>query len=121
MARAQGSLESAVLTILWTAGRPLSPAEVREQLAWPGGHRAGPELAYTTVVTVLTRLHEKGALIRERVGRAYRYAPIADEAGLAARRLTDLLDQAADRDAVLSRFVEELSDHDERVLRELLG
>ncbi|WP_034270959.1 BlaI/MecI/CopY family transcriptional regulator [Actinospica robiniae] len=119
MARAQGSLASAVLAVLWTAGRPLSPAEVRERLAEPG-RRAGSELAYTTVVTVLTRLHEKGALIRERVGRSYRYAPVADEAGLAARRLTDLLDQAADRDAVLSRFVEELSDHDEQVLRELL-
>lgn len=70
---------------------------------------------------MLTRLYEKGALTRERVGRAYRYAPVADEAGLAARRLTDLLDRAADRDAVLSRFVEELSDHDEQVLRGLLG
>lgn len=120
MARAQGSLESAVLAVLWTAGRPLSPAEVRAQLAEPH-NRGGAELAYTTVVTVLTRLHEKGALIRERVGRAYRYAPVADEAGLAARRLTDLLDQAADRDAVLSRFVEELSDRDEQVLRDLLG
>jgi predicted transcriptional regulator len=38
-------------------------------------------LAYTTVVTILTRLFEKNALSRERDGRAYRYAPVADEAG----------------------------------------
>ncbi len=117
--RAHGALESAVLAILWEAGRALSPAEVREQLA--GRNREGAdELAYTTVVTILTRLHDKGALSREREGRAYRYAPVADEAGLAARRLTAMLDAAADRQAVLSRFVADLGDHDERLLRGLL-
>lgn len=118
--RAHGTLESAVLAVLWDAGRPLSPAEVRERLAAQGQDGAD-ELAYTTVVTILTRLFEKNALARERDGRAYRYAPVADEAGLAARRLTALLDQVADRDAVLSRFVEDLTDRDERLLRDLLG
>lgn len=115
--RAHGALESAVLAVLWEAGSPLSPAEVRERLA---AHTAD-ELAYTTVVTILTRLFEKDALTRERDGRAYRYAPAADEAGLAARRLTALLDQSADRTAVLSRFIEDLPDHDEQLLRGLLG
>lgn len=119
--RAHGTLESAVLTILWDARTPLSPAEVRERLGAPQRNgAAADELAYTTVVTILTRLYEKNALTRERDGRAFRYAPVADEAGLAARRLSDLLDQAADRDAVLSRFVEDLPDHDERLLRGLL-
>jgi predicted transcriptional regulator len=117
--RAHGTLESAVLAILWKADQPLNPAEVREQLA--GHNREGAdELAYTTVVTILTRLHDKGALSREREGRAYRYAPVADEAGLAARRLTAMLDAAADRQAVLSRFVADLGDHDEQLLRGLL-
>lgn len=123
--RAHGTLESAVLAILWKAGRPLSPAEVREHLTAQGESRGqdpgdAAELAYTTVVTILTRLAEKGALTRARDGRAYRYAPVADEAGLAARRLTAMLDTATDRQAVLSRFVEDLSDHDERLLRDLL-
>lgn len=116
--RAHGTLESAVLAILWDADRPLNPAEVRERLA--GRHEGADELAYTTVVTILTRLHDKGALSREREGRAYRYAPVADEAGLAARRLTAMLDAAADRQAVLSRFVADLGDHDEQLLRGLL-
>ena len=117
--RAHGALESAVLTTLWQAGAPLSATEVRERLAAQGKGGADA-LAYTTVVTILTRLFEKGALSRERDGRAYRYAPVADEAGLAARRLTALLDTAADRNAVLSRFVEDLPDHDEQLLRGLL-
>lgn len=122
--RAAGSLESAVLSVLWQAKAPLSPGEVRERLARAGGRNGdatSAELSYSTVVTILTRLHDKGALSRERDGRAFRYAPVADEAGLAARRLSQLLDRAPDREAVLSRFVEDLSEHDERLLRELLG
>ena len=119
--RAHGTLESAVLAILWGAGRPLSPAEVRERLDAPDAAERGSDgLAYTTVVTILTRLFEKNALSRERDGRSFRYAPVADEAGLAARRLTAMLDAAPDRQAVLSRFVADLDDRDEQLLRVLL-
>lgn len=107
-----------MLEVLWQAGRPLSPGEVRDLLA--RSEFAG-ELSYSTVVTILTRLHVKKVLARRRVGRAFRYAPLADEAGLAARRLTALLDGAADREAVLSRFVADLPDRDEELLRRLLG
>ena len=119
--RAAGALESAVLGVLWSASEPLSPGEVREKLARGELADGGPTLSYSTVVTILTRLHEKRALSRQRDGRAYRYAPLADEAGLAARRLSQLLDRAADREAVLSRFVADLSERDEQVLRDLLG
>ena len=117
--RAAGALESAILGVLWSAQRALSPGEVRESLARTDVE--GTALSYSTVVTILTRLHEKGSLSRERDGRAYRYAPVADEAGLAARRLSQLLDRSADREAVLSRFVADLSARDEELLRSLLG
>ena len=115
--RGAGELESAILGVLWEAGAPLSPGEVRDRLV-PG---QGGELAYSTVVTILSRLHEKGALRRSRDGRAFRYTPAADKAGLAARRLSAMLDRAPDREAVLSRFVEDLSDGDEALLRSLLA
>jgi predicted transcriptional regulator len=115
--RGAGQLESAVLEVLWAAGEPLSPGEVRNRL--PLGEGGG--LAYSTVVTILSRLHEKGTLRRTRDGRAFRYTPVADEPGLAARRLSAMLDLAPDREAVLSRFVEDLSDGDEALLRTLLG
>ena len=53
--------------------------------------------------------------------RSIENAPMADEAGLEARRLSALLDGSADRAAVLSRFVADLSDSDEELLRRLLG
>src|SRR5260370_35735728 len=77
--RAAGELEAAVLAVPQAAGRPLPPGEVRE--------RGGGHLAYTTVVTILSRLHAKGGLQRRKAGRAYGYAPVAHEPGLAARRM----------------------------------
>ncbi|HEV2344799.1 MAG TPA: BlaI/MecI/CopY family transcriptional regulator [Actinocrinis sp.] len=114
--RGPGELEQAILAVLWEAGAALSPGEVRDRLDDDGG-----ELSYSTVVTILSRLHEKGALARHRDGRSFRYAPVDDEAGLAARRLSALLDRQHDREAVLSRFVADLSDRDEELLRRLLG
>jgi len=116
--RGAGELEAAVLSVLWQAGRPLSPGEVQQALAGPAG---AAELSYSTVVTILSRLHAKKTLERRREGRAFRYAPVADEAGLAARRLAAMLDKEPDRQEVLSRFVADLSGSDEQLLRDLLG
>ena len=111
--RAAGELESAVLGVLHAAGEPLPPGTVRERL--------GGDLAYTTVVTILSRLHAKGVLERARAGRAYLYAPVADEPGLAARRMATVLAAEPDREAVLARFVSGLSESDEQLLRRMLG
>jgi predicted transcriptional regulator len=111
--RAAGELEAAVLAVLLEAGSALSPGEVRE--------RIGGSLAYTTVVTILSRLHAKGVLERHKAGRAFLYAPVADQPGLAARRMARVLDGEADREAVLARFVSVLSDSDEELLRRMLG
>ena len=116
--RGSGELEAAVLQVLWAAGRALSPGEVQAVLAAHDG--AHPRLSYSTVVTILSRLHAKKTLKRRRAGRAFSYSPAADEAGLAARRLAAMLDREPDRQAVLSRFVAELSDRDEQLLRSLL-
>ena len=111
--RAAGKLEAAVLAVLQAAGSPLSPGEVRDRL--------GGGLAYTTVVTILSRLHGKGVLDRRKAGRAFLYAPVADEPGLAARRMARVLDAEPDREAVLARFVSGLSGTDEELLRRMLG
>ncbi len=110
--RAPGELEAQVLAVLWKADGPLAPAEVRERL--------GADLAYTTVVTILSRLHDKGVAEREKEGRSFRYRAVDDEPGLAARRMTKVLDSEPDRDSVLARFVSNLSESDEHLLRELL-
>lgn len=110
--REAGELESEVLAALWAAARPLTPGEVR--------HELGGSLAYTTVMTTLSRLHDKGVVDRHRAGRGYAYAPKVLEAELAARHFRALLDRGHDSDAVLQGFVSELSADEERVLRALL-
>jgi predicted transcriptional regulator len=100
------------LATLWAADSPLTPAAVQAEL--------GGELAYTTVMTTLTRLLEKGVVSRERIGRAYAYTAVLDQPGIAAERMRQLLASGRDREAVLARFVGSLSDADERVLSELL-
>jgi predicted transcriptional regulator len=69
----------------------------------------------------LSRLHAKGVLDRRKAGRAFVYQPVADEPGLAARRLAQMLDAEPDREAVLARFVSGLSSKDEDLLRRMLG
>jgi predicted transcriptional regulator len=111
--RAAGELEAAVLAVLQDAGAPLAAAEALDQL--------GGGLAYTTVVTILGRLNDKGVLRRHKDGRSFRYEPADDQAGLAARRLARMLDAEPDREEVLTRFVSGLSESDEELLRHLLG
>jgi predicted transcriptional regulator len=55
-----------VLDLLWDRGSALTVRRVQS---------AFPELAYTTLMTTLARLHRKGVLIRRRRGRAFTYEP----------------------------------------------
>ena len=119
--RAAGALEAEILAILRAADGPLSPGEVRQRLA-PPHHPDGPrgELSYSTVVTIVSRLHAKGLLARQRAGRGFTYTPV-DEATLAASRMSQALGSGTDHRAVLSRFVSELSGRDAWMLRRLLA
>lgn len=110
--REGGALEHEVLSELWALGEPATPAVVLEALS--------TDLAYTTVMTILTRLWHKGLVTREEHGRAYAYAPAFTEAELTAKRMRATLATASDQKAALSRFVGSLSAHEARTLRTLL-
>ena len=118
--RAAGALESEILGILRQASGPLSPGEVRQQLAAVQQGAQQGELSYSTVVTIVSRLHAKGLLTRQRAGRGFTYTPV-DEASLAASRMSHALGTGTDRGAVLSRFVSGLSGRDARLLSRLLA
>ncbi|WP_405640231.1 BlaI/MecI/CopY family transcriptional regulator [Streptomyces sp. NBC_00019] len=111
--RGQGELEAQVLSVLREADGPATAGWVRERL--------GAGLAYTTVITILTRLLAKAAVTRERSGRSFVWTPVSDQAGLAAHKMRKLLDGESDREAVLASFVTSLDPDDEKLLRDLLG
>jgi predicted transcriptional regulator len=110
--RAAGQLEADVLATLWRADAAMTPGQVRDQL--------GTTLAYTTVMTILARLHEKGSVTRARAGRAYAYRPAFDQAEFAATQMREVLDAGHDREAVLASFVGTLNSDDEKTLTALL-
>ena len=84
------------------------------------GHPAAGQLSYSTVVTIMSRLHAREGLARERAGRGFAYTPV-DAASLAAGQMTRALDAGADRRAVLTSLVSGLSGRDARVLHGCWG
>ena len=87
------------MRLVWTSERPVSVRDLVDKL----NRRRRDQLAYTTVMTVMSRLAEKGALTRVREGRGYRYEAAApDAAGLAVRGVMQEYG-----DAALAHFVEE--------------
>ncbi|MGH7575481.1 MAG: BlaI/MecI/CopY family transcriptional regulator [Longimicrobiales bacterium] len=71
-----------VMGVLWEHG-PATVAEVQEQM---------PDvLAYTTVLTILRTLEEKGHVRHEPEGRAYRYHPLVDRTAAGASALRRLV------------------------------
>ncbi|MCJ0894111.1 BlaI/MecI/CopY family transcriptional regulator [Rhodococcus sp. ARC_M12] len=116
MRRASGQLEESILELLGEHTE-LSVAQAREHL--------DSELAHTTVMTALVRLHGKGLVDRERRGRSFVYtlnAPVDEIPALrAAMRMRTELDTRAERADVLANFVAALDPEDEATLRELLA
>jgi len=110
--RSRGALEAEVLDVLWSADAALTPAEVQAALGRP--------LAYTTVLTILQRLHIKGQLTREVRGRGHAYRPVLSRLDAAATRMEGALADVGDRKAVLSRFVAKLRPADVAALRDVL-
>jgi predicted transcriptional regulator len=72
-------------------------------------------------MTIMNRLWKKGLLDRTKDGRSFRYRPLRSESEVIASRMAEALSVARDREASLSRFVEELAPGDEALLRSLLG
>ena len=93
-----GGLEAELMNLLWAASEPLGVRELASRLP-------GPPRAYTTLVTVLTRLVGKGLVERAGDGRRYTYRPAGDPDQLTARAIERLLAASADRRAVLAHLV----------------
>ena len=108
-----GELERAVMERLWAAEGPLAATTLRDQLADRG-------IALTTVHTVLTRLEQKG-FVEHDDARPRRFSARATREEHAAELMHEVLGQAADRQAVLARFVGSVSEDEARLLRDLLA
>ena len=99
-----GELEAAIMHIMWCQ----ESATVRDVLEELNG--AGRALAYTTVMTVMSRLTTKGLLTRELTGKTHRYRAALTEAQFvqraAAERVHALIEDFGD--VAITHFFAEL-------------
>lgn len=106
-----GTLEREVMDVFWAdVTTDYSVREVAQRF---------PDHAYTTIMTVLSRLTHKGFLVETRVGRANRFSATASREDYVTSLLLDALSSASDRRAVLARFAESMPAADRNFLRRL--
>lgn len=105
--QALGTLEAQVMEAIWKASEPVAVEDVRARL-----EEQGKESAYTTIMTTMSRLFDKGLLAREQRGRAYYYWPALSRSELdrsVTRRVIDGL-LASFTEPAISYFVEAVRD-----------
>ncbi|MEU2439152.1 BlaI/MecI/CopY family transcriptional regulator [Streptomyces rubradiris] len=112
MPRPLGELEDAVMTRVWKWNRPVTVREVLEDL------QRERSIAYTTVMTVLDNLHQKGWVRREAEGRAYRYEAVSTRAAYAAALMNDAWSQSDNPAAALVAFFGMMSEEQRQALRD---
>ena len=110
-----GELEAAILGVLWDSAGKMSVREVLDCL------ERGSVLAYTTVLTVLDRLYDKGLVQREKDGKAFNYWPVLSREAYLGQQAARVLTESrvpVNRD-VLMAFLDSAEHADPAVLDEL--
>ena len=110
-----GPLERRVLEALWDRGTEATVRDLQPRF---------PDIAYTTLMTTLDRLHRKGVLERAKHGRAFRYATAHTRAELESALAAGALRAAISGDEgslrpLMSFFVDAVGDRDHELLTEL--
>jgi predicted transcriptional regulator len=109
-----GDLEDAVMTRVWEWNRPVTVREVLEDL------RQDRTIAYTTVMTVMDNLHQKGWLRREAEGRAYRYEAVSTRAAYSAALMNEAWSASDNPAAALVAFFGMMSPEQREALRDAM-
>ncbi|MEV0009266.1 BlaI/MecI/CopY family transcriptional regulator [Streptomyces sp. NPDC047973] len=112
MPRQLGDLEDTVMTRVWQWNRPVTVREVLEDL------QQERSIAYTTVMTVMDNLHQKGWVRREVDGRAYRYTAVSTRAAYAAALMNEAWAQSDNPAAALVAFFGMMSEEQREALRD---
>ncbi|MFF2958671.1 BlaI/MecI/CopY family transcriptional regulator [Streptomyces sp. NPDC057963] len=114
MPRQLGDLEDAVMTRVWQWNRPVTVREVLEDL------QRERSIAYTTVMTVMDNLHQKGWVRREVDGRAYRYTAVSTRAAYSAALMNEAWSRSDNPAAALVAFFGMMSPEQREALRDAM-
>ncbi len=114
--RQPGELESLILGCLWDSSKPLSSQEVQSAVSHSG------ELALTTVLTVLSRLEEKGLVVRETdSGRSLLFRPVESREQHTARLMLGMIEEESNPSLAFSYFAKGLTKAQRTSLKKILG
>lgn len=99
-----GALESEIMEIVWQSQHPISVRDVTEIL------QQTKKIAYTTVMTIMGRLTEKGLLKCQTSGRAYIYQPVYSKDKFLTRITHQIIKNFISRfgDIAIAHFAEEV-------------
>ncbi|MFF4955266.1 BlaI/MecI/CopY family transcriptional regulator [Streptomyces chattanoogensis] len=100
------------MTRVWEWNRPVTVREVLEDL------QKERSIAYTTVMTVLDNLHQKGWVRREAEGRAYRYEAVSTRAAYSAALMNEAWSASDNPAAALVAFFDMMSPEQRHALRD---
>ncbi|MCG3173806.1 MAG: Penicillinase repressor [Myxococcota bacterium] len=98
-------LEATIMDVVW--GKQLSSFAVGDVLAILEKQR---DIAYTTVMTTVTRLYEKGILERERDGKRYLYSPKLSREEFLQSTAREVLDEAVGGHQAMAMLAEKVSE-----------
>lgn len=107
-------LEAAIMDVVWS--RKLKSFSVGDVLAILEKQR---DIAYTTVMTTVVRLHTKGLLSRVRDGKRYLYQPKFSREEFLHDTAREVLDEAVGDRRALALLAEKVSAASNRELDEL--
>jgi len=107
-------LEAAIMDVVWAKG--LSDFAVADVLHVLEKRR---DIAYTTVMTTLARLHEKGVLSRRRDGKKYLYSPAFTREEFLSATAREVLDGAVGGEQAMALLAEKVSEASTSDLDEL--
>ncbi|GAA0324192.1 BlaI/MecI/CopY family transcriptional regulator [Streptomyces polychromogenes] len=100
------------MTRVWQWNRPVTVREVLEDL------QQERSIAYTTVMTVMDNLHQKGWVRREAEGRAYRYTAVSTRAAYSAALMNEAWSTSDNPAAALVAFFGMMSPEQREALRD---
>lgn len=110
-----GSLENDVMEVIWLKNTEVSVRDVFETLS------STREIAYTTVMTIMGRLAEKGVLIKRKEGNAFLFSPVITREDFTTQMVDNVIDDLLSdySEAAIASFISRVGAKDLETIEKL--
>ncbi|HRN69683.1 MAG TPA: BlaI/MecI/CopY family transcriptional regulator [Candidatus Woesebacteria bacterium] len=104
-----GELEQKVMAVIWNSSESMKSREVLDAI--------GEEYAYTTIMTIMDNLYQKGILDREKRGITYYYFPKKSRSQVINGKLETIFNEilGSYKELAINKFLDTLGDSAEDI------